>query len=316
MRVLFWTKNHFARHEIVSALAALPIDLVLAPSLEAVIEALPGAQMLVASDCAPEQAKELAPAIEASPVQWFQFLSAGRERLLAAGLPDRLELFGIGDALAPAIGEHGMALALALCRGLPQTIAATPKGDWAASLALARRPLEGDTALILGLGAIGRDLARRARAFGMDVIAVTRTPKPDPNCSEVLPLAELDAVLPRAGLVFLSLALSPETRHIMNAARFARMRRGAYLVNLARGGLVDQPALVNALRSEQVGGAGLDVTDPEPLPPEDPLWSMPNVVITPHVAVAGSTRSAERLAAHVARNVAAVAEKIGGRRNG
>src|SRR5690606_3331306 len=114
---------HFAQHQIEAALAALPIELTVAPTLEAVLEALPGAQMLIASDCDAEQAAILAPAIEASPVQWFQFLSAGRERLLAAGLPDRLELFGIGDALAPAIGEHGMALALALYRGLPQTIA-------------------------------------------------------------------------------------------------------------------------------------------------------------------------------------------------
>lgn len=315
MRVLFWTRNHFAQHEIATALRALPVDLVLASTLEEVLEALPNAQMFVSSDCGAEQAAVLAPALAASPVQWFQFLSAGRERLMAAGLPARLELFGIGDSLAPAIGEHGMALALALYRGLPATLAVASKGDWAAAQAVVRRPMEGDTALVVGLGAIGRDLARRARAFGMDVVAVTRTPKPDPDCSTVLPLAELDTILPRAGIVFLSIALSPDTRHIMNAARFARMRKGAFLVNLARGGLIDQAALIAALRSGELGGAGLDVTDPEPLPPQDPLWSLPNVVITPHVAVAGSTLSAERLAAHVARNVAAVAERTGGRRN-
>jgi phosphoglycerate dehydrogenase-like enzyme len=251
-------------------------------------------------------ASRLAPAIAASPVRWLQFLSAGRERLMAAGLPERLELFGIGDSLAPAIGEHGMALALALYRGLPQTITAGQTGDWMAARAVERRPMEGDTALIVGLGPIGRELARRARLFGMKVLAVTRSPKPDPDCAAVEPLSRLDALLPEAGTVFLSIALAPETRHIMGRAQFARIRRGAFLVNLARGGLVDQPALAEALRSGALGGAGLDVTDPEPLPADDSLWRAPNLVITPHVAVAGSTLSAERLAAHVAGNVASL----------
>lgn len=313
MRVLFWTRNHFAQQQIAAALSALPVDLVVAPTLDEVLDALPRAQMLVASDCDPEQAAVLVPAIDASPVRWFQFLSAGRERLMAAGLPDRLELFGIGDALAPAIGEHGMALALALYRGLPGTLAAGATGDWSAARAVVRRQMEGDTALILGLGAIGRDLARRAREWGMNVLAVTRTPKPDPNCDEVRPLADLGVMLPRAGVVFLSLALTPQTRHLLGGDQIGRMRGGAFIVNLARGGLVDQAALAEAIRSGRLGGAGLDVTDPEPLPPGDPLWSLPNVVITPHVAVAGSTLSAERLAAQVARNVMDVAGRSGGR---
>jgi phosphoglycerate dehydrogenase-like enzyme len=313
VRVLFWTRNHFAQQQISAALSGPPVDLVVAATLDEVMDALPRAEMFIASDCDPEQAAVLVPAIEASPVRWFQFLSAGRERLMAAGLPDRLELFGIGDALAPAISEHGMALALALYRGLPGTLAAGATGDWSAARTVVRRQMEGDTALILGLGAIGRDLARRAREWGMNALAVTRTPKPDPNCDEVRPLAELDGMLSRAGVVFLSLALTPQTRHLLGAEQFGRMRSGAFLVNLARGGLVDQAALAEAIRSGRLGGAGLDVTDPEPLPPGDPLWSLPNVVITPHVAVTGSTLSAERLAVQVARNVMAVAGRSGGR---
>jgi phosphoglycerate dehydrogenase-like enzyme len=315
MRVLFWTRNHFAERQLIAALSALPVKLTLAHNLREVLASLDEADIFVSSDCAAEQAAVLAPAIAASPIRWFQFLSAGRERLLAAGLPHRLELFGIGDALAPAIGEHGMALALALYRGLPQTVVAGTTGDWEVARAVPRRALEGDTALIVGLGAIGRDLARRAKASGMEVLAVTRSPAPDPNCTDVRPLDDLDALLPRAGIVFLSIAFAPETQHLMGREQFAQVRHGAFVVNLARGALIDQPALVEALRSGAVGGAGLDVTDPEPLPASDPLWSAPNLIITPHVAVAGSTLSADRLATHVARNVAAIASRVGGHRD-
>src|SRR5688572_29236018 len=95
VRVLFWTRNHFAQQQLITALSALPVHLSVADSLADVLEGLATADMMVSSDCDPEQAAVLAPAIAASPVRWFQFLSAGRERLLAAGLPDRLELFGI-----------------------------------------------------------------------------------------------------------------------------------------------------------------------------------------------------------------------------
>jgi phosphoglycerate dehydrogenase-like enzyme len=315
MRVVFWTRGHFAQEQLLAALSALPVELRPAETLEDVLAELGTADMLVSSDCEAAQAVRLAPAIAESPMRFMQFLSAGRERLIAAGLPERLELFGIGDALAPAIGEHGMALALALYRGLPATLAAGAAGDWAGARAVERRSMEGDTALIVGLGAIGRDLARRAKSFGMEVLAVTRSPRPDANCDSVLPLAALDSLLPRAGIVFLSIALAPETRHIIGAGQFRRMRRGAHLVNLARGGLVDQRALAEALRSGALGGAGLDVTEPEPLPAGDPLWGAPNLVITPHVAVAGSRLSAERLVAHVGRNVASVAARLQGRRS-
>jgi len=282
-------------------------------SLPEAVAAIRAADVLATSDCDPLSATALVAALEQSSVRWFQFLSAGRERLQAAGLPERIELFGIGDALAPAIGEHGMALALALYRGLPQTLAAQQQGSWSASHRVSRRGLEGDTALVVGLGAIGADLARRAKLFGMQVIAVTRTPAPHPDVDEVLAMSELLAVLPRAGAVFLSVALTDDTRHLIGAESLAPFRRGAFLINLARGGLVDQDALVAALESGALGGAGIDVTGPEPLPPEHPLWSAPNLIITPHVAVAGSVLSADRLAAQVAKNMAGLVERAGRR---
>lgn len=303
MRILFWTRGHFAERQITAALSELPVQLNTAATLPQVLDAIGNTDMLLSSDCDSAAAEALVAALAVSPVRWFQFLSAGRERLLAAGLPKRLELFGIGDALAPAIGEHGMAMALALYRGLPQTLAAQHQRSWTASHAVTRYPMEGDIALVVGLGAIGSDLARRAKQFGMHVVGVTRTPTPHPDVGEVLPMTELRAVLPRAGVVFLSIALAVETRHLIDEATLGYFRQGAFLVNLARGGLVDQAALTAALSSGALGGAALDVTDPEPLPPEHPLWGAPNLIITPHVAVAGSVRSAERLAAQIASNV-------------
>lgn len=313
MRIVFWPRGHFAERQVTAALVALPVELATAQSLPEAVAAIGTADVLVTSDCDPQSAAALVAALEQSPVRWFQFLSAGRERLQAAGLPERLELFGIGDALAPAIGEHGMALALALYRGLPQTLAAQQQGSWSASHRVSRRGLKDDTALIVGLGAIGADLARRAKLFGMQVIAVARTPAPYPDVDEVLPMSELLAALPRAGVVFLSVALTDDTRHLIAAKSLAHLRRGAFLINLARGGLVDQDALVAALASGALGGAGIDVTDPEPLPPEHPLWSAPNLIITPHVAVAGSVLSADRLAAQVAKNMAGLVERAGRR---
>lgn len=305
MRVLYWAKLSFAQRQLVEALSALPIELTIARSFDEVILGLSATDMLVATDCAPDQAAILAPAIAQSPIRWFQFLSAGRDRLSAVGLPPHLELFSPEDALAPAVTEHGMALALGLYRGLPHAITAAAAHDWEWGRARTLRAMEGDTALIVGLGAIGRDFARRAAAFGMNVLAVTRSPQPDPQCVSVHALGELDGLLPQAGLVFVSIALVPGTRHLIGARQLGLMRNDAFVINVARGGVIDQVALVAALQTGRIGGAGLDVTDPEPLPAGDPLWTAPNLLLTPHVAAMGSWRSEERLAAIVARNVSA-----------
>jgi len=297
----------FAEAQLTAALSALPITLTIAHSLEEALAHLPECDMVVAPDCSHEQAERFAPALAASSVRWFQFLSAGRERLTGAGLPTRIEVYGPGNALAPAVAEHALALALSCYRGIPY--AARHRG-WDRDLTSRLRALEGDTALIVGLGAIGRDVARRAKAFGMRAMAVTRTPRPSESCERIEPLDALNDLLPQAGVVFLTLALAPETRHLFGHTQFAAMRQGAFFINVARGGLVDQPALAAALDCGHVGGAGLDVTDPEPLPDSDPLWRAPNLIITPHVAANGSWRSEERLAGTVSRNIVAIAQKV------
>jgi phosphoglycerate dehydrogenase-like enzyme len=163
--------------------------------------------------------------------------------------------------------------------------------------------LEGRTVAIVGLGHAGHELAKRARAFGMNVIATTRTPKDDPFVDEVYPLTQLHDVLRRADYIAVTIAQTPETENLLGAAEFAVCKPTAYLTNIARGALIDQTALLDALVTGKIAGAGIDVTEPEPLPAGDPLWDAPNLIISPHVAGGTSPLSQQRLAERVIENL-------------
>ena len=146
--------------------------------------------------------------------------------------------------------------------------------------------LPSTTALIVGVGGAGSEVARLCAAFGMRVIGVDpRTGERPPGMAELVRPDTLDERLGEADFVILTTPETPETRGLFNAGRFARMKRGAYFINIGRGACVVTEDLVQALRAGQVGGAGLDVVTPEPLPPDHPLWSLPGVLLTPHVAV-------------------------------
>jgi phosphoglycerate dehydrogenase-like enzyme len=180
---------------------------------------------------------------------------------------------------AQAVGELALFLMLALARRLPlhgRSFAGRVVGDPVGA------ELRGKTLGIVGLGASGRALAGGARGLGMDVIAVRASGRPDPLASWVGGPDDLDELLARSDFVSLHLPSTPETRGLMNRARFARMKRSAFLVNVGRGDLVEREALVDALHSG-LAGAGLDVFWQEPPDPEDPLFRLENVVATPHV---------------------------------
>jgi D-3-phosphoglycerate dehydrogenase / 2-oxoglutarate reductase len=181
---------------------------------------------------------------------------------------------GYGDT---AVAEHAIALMFACGRGLARMDRAVRGGAWEP---LEGMQLTGKVLGVVGLGGIGREVVRIARGIGMEVIAWNRTPRPDAG----VPLVDLDTLLARADVVSLHLALDDHTRGIIDAGRIARMKPGAILVNTARGALVDEAALIQALGGGRIRHAGLDVFHAEPLAPDHPLARMENVTLTSHAA--------------------------------
>ena len=223
-------------------------------------------------------------------LRWVQLIGAGVDRVLIPELVARgIPITNNSGVHAPNIAEHVMALMLAFARGLPSFIRAQIGHEWAHERVRPRAfELQGQTLLVAGVGDIGLALARRATAFGMTVIGIRRHAAPPPEgVAEIHDAAALPELLPRADHVAICLPLTARTRGLFDGTMFGRMKRGAYLYNIGRGAIVETPALVAALQSGQLGGAGLDVTEPEPLPPDSPLWEMPNVIITAHTS--GST---------------------------
>lgn len=187
---------------------------------------------------------------------------------------------------ANAVSDHAMALILALTRKLHTGRDNQRKHFWRGMLSergMREDELPGKTVLIYGVGAIGGRLARLARAFDTHVIGVKRDlANHEPALSEVHPPAALAELLPRADFVVLCCPLTPATANMIDAAAFAAMKPSAYLINVARGGCVDEGALVTALRAGAIAGAGIDVTADEPLAETSPLWDLENVILTPH----------------------------------
>ena len=180
---------------------------------------------------------------------------------------------------AVAMAEHALALMLAVARDIPRIDAKTRKGAWPRGFVT---QLHGKTLGVVGLGAIGLQTARIAKGIGMRVIAWTRTPEDKPLAELGIELVELDDLYRQSDVVSLHVRLTPETTGMVGPQQLAAMKPTAILVNTARGAVVDEAALVEALRGETIRGAGLDVFEQEPMPENHPLASLPNVVLTPH----------------------------------
>jgi len=221
-------------------------------------------------------------------IRWIQLVTAGVEncvRIPAVRERDILvtNMQRIGG---PIIAEHVMAMTLAFTRGLDLYIPAQASGEWRSITPPGRMEVvAGKTMLVVGLGGIGSEVAKRAHALGMKVIATRASGRTGPEFVSYVGLPEeLPKLAGDADFVVNTAPLTPQTTGIFDAAFFAKMKPGAYFINVARGGSVVTSALVDALAARRIAGAGLDVTDPEPLPSGHPLWKMPNVIITPHVA--------------------------------
>jgi phosphoglycerate dehydrogenase-like enzyme len=225
----------------------------------------------------------------APKLRWIQVGSAGVETVLFPELvQSNITLTNCKIIQGPEISDHAFALLLALTRRLNELIPLKAKKAWPQrEFQSDRRPLElnGRTALIIGLGGIGTQIAQRAWAFGMNVLAVDPRDMPMTRfVDQVVPPDRLQELLPRADVVFMAAPDTEESRQMMGASEFARMKQDSFFIAVSRGKTYDGPALVKALDEKRLAGAGLDVTDPEPLPPDSPLWEFDNVVITPHIA--------------------------------
>ena len=237
-----------------------------------------------------------------SPARWVQLPFAGIERFVAAGLVDRNLTWTCAKGIyGPAVAEQVVALMLAAARQIHRHASVH---EWLPdSHEVRHRRLAGTTAVVVGTGGIGRALAGFLAPFEVRIIAVNRSGTPMPGADATHRVDALPELLPEADWIVLAAAATPETQRLIGRDALARMKPGAWIVNVARGELVDTEALVEVLRDGDIGGAALDVTDPEPLPPDHPLWNIPNVIITSHTANT-FRMAAPELAALVGRNVA------------
>jgi phosphoglycerate dehydrogenase-like enzyme len=218
-------------------------------------------------------------AVERTGARWVQLPMAGVERVHEAGLFDAGPVWtSAKGSYAEPVAEHALTLALAGLRVLPERVMAT---SWGKQAGLS---LYDADVVILGAGGITDQLLRLLVPWRVRATVVRRRPDPVPLAAATVGLDRLDEMLPGALVVFLALALTPDTRHVIGARQLDLMDPDAWLVNVARGGHVDTGALVDALDRKTVGGAALDVTDPEPLPDGHPLWGRTNCIITPHTA--------------------------------
>jgi phosphoglycerate dehydrogenase-like enzyme len=281
------------------------IEIVGVPGLRnysAMAGAVAGADVLIGL-CTPEIVAR------GTSLRWIQLLNAGADSCatIPAVAQRGILVTNLQRIQGPHMAEHAIALLLSLARALPVYAVEQNAGAFTRGFRETRgeRPIEieGKTLLVVGLGGIGTEVAKRANGLGMHVIATRNSRREGPDYVEYVGLAdEYRTLAARADVVVNSTPLTPETRGMFDAAFFAAMKDDAFFINIGRGESVVTADLTAALQNGTIGGAGLDVTDPEPLPLGSPLWSMSNVIITPHIATSSDYRS-DRTFTLVAENV-------------
>jgi len=222
---------------------------------------------------------------DAPNLRWIQLTSAGVDRAARSGLIGSEILVTSASGLhATPIGEYVVAVMLMFCKGANRFVRAQERREW---LRFMPQELYGKTVGVVGLGNIGREVARLAQAFGCRIIATRRSAGErdgDAGVDRLLPASALHELLAESDFVVLAVPLTTETRHLIGEAALRAMRPSAVLINIARGPVVNEAALVRALKEGWIGGAGLDVFEQEPLPPESELWGMENVILSPHIS--------------------------------
>ena len=245
---------------------------------------LPDTDIFVGYSLRPKQLRD------AKKLKWIHSTAAGVAQLMYPELRESgLLVTNPSGIFSVPMAEHTIGLLVALARNFPDSVRQQDAKRWSQQ-ELWDKPqhlteLNGQVLLIVGYGSIGREVAKRAKAFEMRVWGVTRSGNGEHAYAEkIFPGAHLQEALPEADYVLIAAPETAETKHLIGAAEIARMKRGARLINVARGSLLDEAALMRALESGALGGAALDVAETEPLPEESPLWTAPNLMITPHTS--------------------------------
>jgi phosphoglycerate dehydrogenase-like enzyme len=230
-------------------------------------------------------------------LRWIQFSSSGYDTLKREALRPDIAITRAVGVWTPMVAEHAMALSLALIRRLPELDIHRRERHWADRTAIGPMgSLSGMNVLIVGYGDVGKRFAALARPFGAVITAVAQTARTEEGV-DIHAVSELPALLPQADLVALTLPGSSDGRPLMDATNLRLMKPSACLVNVGRGSLIDETALIQRLTDGQLAGAGLDVASKEPLPASAPLWTASNLILTPHLAGNGDPTALGRLAA-------------------
>ena len=254
------------------------------PDFERLLEELPNADIFIGASLRPDQFRH------AQKLKWIHSTAAGVSQLMYPELQSSgVILTNPSGIFSRPMAEHTIGLMVALSRNFPDCVRYQDRAEWAqkqiSSYPQPLNELNAQLLLIVGYGSIGRELARRARGFEMRVWGVTRSGRGDATLVEkIVGVAQLDSVLPEADYVVLAAPETGETKHLIGAAQIAKMKRSARLINMGRGSLLDETALVRALETRALSGAALDVTATEPLPTDSPLWKAPNLFLTPHTS--------------------------------
>ena len=238
------------------------------------------------NDVFPVHSRQFFSTVRKAPaLQWLHVFNAGVDHPIYTEMLQRgVRLTTSAGATAEPIAQTAMTGLLMLARNFPRWLAGQQERHWdPARVPDFPHDLVGQTALILGLGSIGAEIARLARVLGLKVIGMRRGPRrADDPVDELHPPGKLAELLPRADWLIVACPLTTDTRGLISAGMLARLPRGARILNIARGEIIDETALIAALREKHLGGAYLDVFAQEPLPAESPLWSLPNVIVSPH----------------------------------
>lgn len=294
------------RDDLGPAIAAFPsIDFVRPSSLAELAASLADAEALVIGNRAYDEEAARTICQNGASLRWIQFTTSGIDKATTFGLPPGVVVTNAAGLRAFSVAEHALALMLALVRNLRATDQGQRDNVWCRDVVTPRMDnLAGKHLVVIGVGSIGQEIARKAKAFDMVVTGVSRSTQPLEHFDVVRPREQLREAVAAADMLVMAATYEAQTHEMLNRALIDAMKPTAYFINIGRGQLVEEPALVDALRENRIAGAGLDVTMVEPLPAQHPLYNLGNVIVTPHIAGAGSTGTGAGMSKILADNLA------------